>query len=154
MTNEKTLAMKIFKNNIGSETVEFIMAFMLTFMCFLIVAEFICLAIGSELVSYAAYMGSRSIKVNPGADIVHVVRGVVPWVPASAISLSDDGSGVKAVEINSRATPILGAGASTGKGAFSTLTDSLGLKVTSSMIAAPQERKAYEDNPLWNIAGN
>jgi Flp pilus assembly pilin Flp len=72
--------MKKLKDCRGSTAVEFVVAFVLISACLFIVIKFIFFAIGGELMTYGSYMASRTIKVNPYADVKKVIHRYVPWV--------------------------------------------------------------------------
>lgn len=53
----------------GSGTVEFVLSFFFVSMAFLIVVEFILLAISVEVKNYGAFMANRSLKIGSYANL-------------------------------------------------------------------------------------
>lgn len=133
--------------NRGASSVDFCISFMFLFVCVLIVIEFAFFAVGGEVMSYAAYMGARSLKVNDDANVVKVVKKISPWVDSGSIQ-KETGSSSAAVLIDSETAPVLGK-----RAAFSILNGGLRKKIFSGVALTRPERKICEDNPLWYQAG-
>lgn len=106
------------------------MAFVFVSICFLMVLRFTFSAIGSELMSYAVYMGTRALKVNIGADVQKIVSDVVPWVPKERIVYGQDDQ-FRWVGVSDSVTGAL-----------------------TKMVVEPDVRMECEDNPLWYVAGS
>lgn len=132
----------------GSATMEFIMAFMFVSICLLITLEFVFLAVGSELLSYATYMGSRAIKVYGNPE--RVVKSFTPWTEKMFYHVEED-EGVRAITVGAetKVAPVLGKGAY-----FSILNNGFVLKVGSTTIMDEPPSKKCEDNPLWYLPGS
>jgi len=70
----------------GSVAVEFVLSFLMLVIVLGAVIRFGILAISSEMTQYATYLGARSLKVNPNADVKRVINKVSYWIDKNRIS--------------------------------------------------------------------
>lgn len=122
---------KILSCSKGSETVEFVVCFWFVAFAFMLIVSLSVMAVRNEILSYAAYAGSRSLKVY--GEVEKAVKQVVPEPRDVSIEMEDQ-SGQLIGFVSVKVGP----------------PDSM---ASSPAVMEVSTRKDCEDNPLWNISG-